>query len=111
MTDLSALATLETQESRRFLDQITPAINEEVAKYGDAFSWDYSISIVPTPQGMSAMGLFMMFMKNPLLGTGDIANMQMIQNITALKDTEAVARLVAECVQQLREAHAQNLKI
>lgn len=97
--------------SQRITDAVVEVIEAEVVKYGDQFSWDYALNVLPTAQGPQAMGLFIMTMKNPLLGTGDIAIIQMIPDITAVTRHEPVAKLVADAVQQLRDQHAENLKV
>lgn len=110
MTDLSNLTIVQLQ-SKRSSDRIAELVNAEVEKYGDGFSWDYSISIVPTPNGVQAMGLFVMFMKNPLLGTGDIAVIEMIPDLTLMTRADDVKDRVASVVRQLRDQHAANLQV
>lgn len=100
--------------SQRLMDKMTPLIEEEVAKYGDQFSWEYTLSVIPTPQGLAPMGVFIMTMKNPLLGTGDMVAIQPIIGENCLSIPlvpEQLAAIVSSGVQQLRELHARNLDV
>jgi hypothetical protein len=108
ITTVATIPHLPT--SSRFIDKVAPIVNAEVAKYGDEFSWDWSFSVVPTPQGPQAIGLFMMTMKNPLIGTGDIAVVDPNPDLTLLSNAEAVADLVSRMILMLRESRAESLK-
>jgi hypothetical protein len=97
--------------SQRLSDRVTEVVEPIVADYGPQFSWDYRIQLMPTPQGIVAMGVFVLVMKNPLLGTGDMAAVEMVPDITAVLQESAAKEVVAKLVLQLRDLHAKNLEI
>jgi len=92
-------------------DRVREVVDPIVVDYGTQFSWDYRIQLMPTPQGIVAMGVFVLVMKNPLLGTGDMAAVEMVPDITSVLQEETAKGLVAKLVLQLRELHAKNLEI
>lgn len=97
--------------SQRLSDRFAEVVDPIVTEYGTEFSWDYSIQLIPGPQGMAAAGIFIMVMKNPLLGTGDMAAIEMVQDITSMYDPEFVKKIVASTILQLRNLRAKNLEI
>jgi|JI9StandDraft_2_1071091.scaffolds.fasta_scaffold16367_2 hypothetical protein len=97
--------------SQRLSDRFAEVVDPIVVEYGPEFSWDYSIQLLPGPQGAVALGVFVMVMKNPLLGTGDMAAIEMVQDITSMSDPEFVKKIVAQTILQLRELRAKNLEI
>ncbi len=97
--------------SQRLSDRFAEVVDPIVVEYGSEFSWDYSIQLIPGPQGMAAVGIFVMVMKNPLLGTGDMAAIEIVQDITSMYDAEFVKAIVGKSILQLRELRAKNLEI
>ena len=92
-------------------DRVMEVVDPIVVDYGTQFSWDYRIQLMPTPQGIVAMGVFVLVMKNPLLRTGDMAAVEMVPDITSVLQEETAKAIVAKLVLQLRELHAKNLEI
>lgn len=97
--------------SQRLSDRVAGVIDPIVAAYGEQFSWEYTPQLMPGPKGLAMVGVFVLTMKNPLLGTGDMAAVDPIPDFTSVLDPEFVKTLVANQVTQLRELHAKNLQM
>lgn len=82
-------------------EQVTPLFEDALARIANdndqLLSWDYSITLMPTPQGPMGCGLLTIFARSPLLGqpdlcTSDIQPLQMVPlNQTTMDNTVRAA--------------------
>jgi hypothetical protein len=96
---------------RRYIDSIAPIVNKEISKYGSQYLWEWSMTLVPTPNGPQALSLFTMMTKSPILGGGYIVVVDPSPDLTVLSRPEAVAEIVSRLVLSLREAYDQALLV
>jgi hypothetical protein len=84
---------------------VSTKLGAAIEKFGgaDEFYFHFGISMLPTPEGMVCAGVVNVFLPNPLIGTGDMVVSMVIQDISALRNDDAIDEVAQGAVRALRE--------
>lgn len=96
----------------RVTDRVSDDVETLLANmpHGDDFTWDIQVGLMPDQAGNNiVIAQFFVFGRNPILGQGDLAVVEILP-LEMTKHLNVLEAMLRRCIEQIREQQSNTLR-